>query len=413
MAASLFKSLTTRAGYYWLVLAAVLLAVGLYSYATSTGLAGTFDSYHYLYAAQTLRQKGQLLMFDGSLYRAWPPLFAVVLSVVGAPEPVRWLNGLALIGTLLAWSAVGWQLLPASRARALPLLLALGTPLLVVSKFIWSEPIFNLLWGSYLLALLGWLRHGGWRLGLLAAGLGCLLPLQRIAGLFLLAGVGAGLAWPGTNQLVRPGRWAQLGHLVGAASGLLLWQIHRWFDFAPSASPQALASVGQGQRLMHSLADYGFVLGRWLVPLPVPSLAAVPVAGWLAVLALVLLALWPRPLASKDTAPTAADWPRVGLRMLFMGLLITVGLLAAITMRQRIGHGLHEAERYLTPLYPPVLLLVLRAWPADVRWSARIGPGLLAAWLLYQGVRMGHNVQQLRQLPPFDMAGYSRLHPAQ
>ncbi|MEJ7660876.1 MAG: hypothetical protein WKG07_15275 [Hymenobacter sp.] len=80
----------------------------------------------------------------------------------GGPGPLRWLNGLALLGALAAWSSVGFRLLPGRRALALPLLLGLGAPALVVSKFVWSEPLFNLLWAGYFLALLSWLRRASW-----------------------------------------------------------------------------------------------------------------------------------------------------------------------------------------------------------------------------------------------------------
>jgi hypothetical protein len=66
----------------------------------------------------------------------------------------------------------------------------------MVSKFIWSEPLFNLLWGCYFLVLLAWLRRGGWALGLGATVLLCLLPLQRIAGVFLVFALGLDCAGP-------------------------------------------------------------------------------------------------------------------------------------------------------------------------------------------------------------------------
>jgi hypothetical protein len=99
---------------YYAVLAASGLVLSLYLYITGTGIAGTFDSRHYLFAARSLRQTGQLLMPDGSPYLYWPPLYATILSLTGV-APVRWLNGLALLGALGAWSAVGYQVLPATR----------------------------------------------------------------------------------------------------------------------------------------------------------------------------------------------------------------------------------------------------------------------------------------------------------
>ena len=371
------------------------LALAGYLYATGTGLAGTSDSYHYLYAARTLRQKGHLLMPSGRPFQVWPPLFPLVLAALGSPGPVRWLNGLALLGALAAWSAVGFRLLPGRRALALPLLLALGAPALAVSKFVWSEPLFNLLWAGYFLVLLGWLRRGGWGWGLLATGLGCLLPLQRLVGLFLLVGVGVGLMWPGAAGVGRLSRRARLGHLVGAVSGLLIWQLISRSGF----------SLGNPTRLNNPLpilADYGFVLWRWLVPLPAASLPALPAVGWAGLLVLVLVGLWPRPVSPSECRALPGRDVLLSSRMLFGSLLLSLLCLTFSGMRGRSGTDVFEAERYLTPLYPPVLLLVLLRWSAVGRWAARLGPALLVAWVLYQGLRLGHNAYHLRGLPAIE-----------
>ncbi|TDN37629.1 hypothetical protein A8B98_03660 [Hymenobacter sp. UV11] len=376
------------------------MALGSYLYTTSMGLAGTSDSYHYLYAAHTLRQTGHLLMPDGSPYQAWPPLFPVVLALLGGAGLVHWLNGLALLGAVAAWSAVGYQLLPGRRALALSLLLALGSPALVVSKFIWSEPLFNLLWACYFLALLSWMRRGGRVLGLLATGLGFLLPLQRIAGVFLLAGIGVGLAWPGAAKVGRPGGWARLGHLVGTGSGLLLWQVSSWPKLSLSNSIQ----LGDDPHaILPILADYGFVLWRWLVPLPAASLLALPAAVWVCLLVGVA-ALWPwAAIVRTPTRTVPAGLPLLCQRMLFMGLVLSLVLLTGSAARGRIGADVHEAERYLTPLYPTVLLLVLLNWPATKSKLIRLGPVLVVAWVLYQGVRAGHNAYRLHRLPPMGL----------
>jgi hypothetical protein len=377
------------AKYVGSVLAASALALALYAYASSQGLAGTSDSFHYLYAAQSLRQTGQLLMPNGSAYQFWPPLYAVTLSALGSIQDVRWLHGLALLGGLAAWSATGYGLLPAKRAWALPWLLALSSPALATSKFIWSEPLFNLLWAVYFLALLSWLRRGGWGLGLLATGLGCLLPLQRIAGVFLLVGVAIGLLWPATRRLVKPGLGAQLAHLFGAASGLLLWQWHRW---PASALGGIVRPASHAVSVPQVMAEYSFVVVRWLLPV---SSAWLPNLGWIVLLAVVLWLLRPKLVRPND----AASRPMLAARMLFAGLVCTLLLLTLAAWRERIGHDQYEAERYLSALYPPVLLLVLLAWPTNVRWVARLGPVLLVAWLLYQGVRVGRNAHRLHQLP--------------
>jgi hypothetical protein len=377
---------------------ASLLALGLYAYIVRPSLAGTADTYHYLSAAYNLQTKGQLLLANGGAFRWWPPLFVVVLSMIGSSSGVLWLNGLALLGSLVAWSAVGYRLLPAGRAWALPLLLALSSPTLAVSKFIWSEPLFNWLWASYFLVMLAWLRRGGWQLGLLATALGCLLPLQRIVGIFLVAGAGVGLAWAGagSRRLVRPGALMQVAHVLGAGSGLLAWQLRHSLSVSDGVGPRL--------SLPQAAADYGFVLGRWLAPLPTLLLEIVPAGWWLLLLLALLLLLWPRPAQGP---PAGGQWPPawvlVSSRVLYTACLAMLAALILSVMRARAGHGLQEAERYATALYPPVMLLVLLAWPSKWPWAAKLGPGLLGVWLLYQAARVGHSSQQLHQVRPIEL----------
>jgi hypothetical protein len=344
----------------------------------SPGLAGTSDTYSYVSAAYSLQQTGQLLLADGQPYQWWPPLFVLVLRVVGAGSGVWWLNGVCLLGALVAWSIVGYWLLPARRVWALPLLLALGTPALLVSKFGWSESLVNLLWAMYFLALLRWLRRGGWSLCLIATAVGCLLPLQRIAGVFLLVGVGVGLGWPGTRHLARPSRWTQAAHLVSVSSGIVTWQLYQSVLGGTPNPPQPLGQTA---------AWLGFVLARWLVSLPASWLAAVRIVGWLVGLVGLLAWLWPRAMP-QASGPNRwpAGWALLSARILFAGLVITLLLVIGSVASGRAGAGMHEAERFPTALYPPVALLVLLKWP-NTRWP--LGAVLLVAWVLYQGVRVG------------------------
>jgi len=386
-------------GHYWAVTAgAGLLALGLYLYIASPGLAGTADTYHYLSAAHSLQATGHLLIADGRAFTWWPPLFVVVLSAIGSAGGVQWLNGLALLGSLAAWSAVGCRLLPARRAWALPLLLALSSTSLAVSKFVWSESLFNWLWASYFLVLLAWLRRGGWRLGVLATVLGCLLPLQRIAGIFLLAGVGAGLAWAGLGRqrVAQPGRGQLLAHVLGAGSGLAVWSVYH--------SLSVNDTFGSPLSLPQAAADYGFVLGRWLVPLPATWLPLLPPVCWLLVLLAICLLLWPRPQPRLPIGGQwASGWVLLSSRVLYGAFVAMLIVLTVSVMRARAGRGLHEAERYATALYPPLVLLVLLAWPRQGQWASRLGPWLLGAWLLYQGARVAHSSQHLRQVPPIEL----------
>lgn len=407
--------------YWWpfvgLVVAAGLLQLALFGYVTALGLAGTGDSRYYLHAAQTLRATGFLLNPDGTPYRYWPPLYPMLLRAMGSLAGVRVLHGACLLGSLLLWSWLGRQLLPPRRALVVPVLLALSTPWLLVSKFVWAENVFLLLFGAYAVALWQWLRTGRWSWWAAATAVGLLLPLQRTLGLFLLAGVGVLLlsAWQRLSSLRRG---QLLLHLVVSGTGGVLWQ---WYALLVAGPSRYHPSRGWSQ-LLSSGADYGFVVGRWLLPLPTTGRVLLPDVLWAAVLVGLFALLWPRkqteqPVNEPNSAvsitvavtsamPMNGTEPdnRLLLQTLWGASLALVALVAALTVFAQSAASIHDAERYASVLFAPVVVLVLAAWPASrLRW---LGRALLAIWLLGAAVRVGHVALDLRRVTPLTTASF-------
>ena len=392
-----------------LLVAAGLLQLALFGYVAAPGLAGTGDSRYYLHAAQTLRDTGHLLNPDGTPYRYWPPLYPVLLWAVGSPTGVWVLHGLCLLGSLWLWSWLSRQLLPARRALTVPVLLALSTPWLLVSKFVWAESVFLLLFAAYAGALWHWLRTGRWAWWAVVTAIGVLLPLQRTLGLFLLAGVGVVLLVGAWKRPVAVRRWPLLLHLAVSVVGGMGWQ---WYALLVAGPNRYHPSRGWGQ-LLSSAADYGFVLSRWLLPLPSTSRSLLPHALWAAVLVGLFVLLWPRRQVAQQEAPatpatlvTPAFCPELARRLLLRALwsatLALVALVAALTVFAQSAAGIHDAERYASVLCGPVVLLVLAAWPArGPRW---LGPALLAIWVLGAAVRVGHVALDLRRVVPLTSA---------
>ncbi|GAA3966850.1 hypothetical protein [Hymenobacter antarcticus] len=398
---------------YWrpfvgLLVAAGLLQLALFGYVTALGLAGTGDSRYYLHAAQTLRDTGHLLNPDGTPYRYWPPLYPVLLRAVGLPTGVRVLHGLCLLGSLLLWSWLGRQLLPARRALVVPVLLALSTPWLLVSKFVWAESVFLLLFAAYAVALWHWLGTGRWAWWAVATAVGVLLPLQRTLGLFLLAGVGVFLLVGARETPGAVRRWPLLLHLVVSVAGGMLWQ---WYALLVAGPSRYHPSRGWSQ-LLSSGADYGFVLSRWLLPLPSTGRTMLPHMLWAAVLVGLFVLLWPRRGAEQQVvAPAASETlvmlasrpepaSRLMLQALWSATLALVTVVAGLTVFAQSAAGTHDAERYASVLFGPVVLLVLAAWPArGAQWLGRV---LLASWLLGAAVRVGHVALDLRRITPLN-----------
>ena len=404
----------------WVQLGALLTLLALFCYLAGPGLAGTSDSRLYLYAARTLRATGQLLHPDGTPYRYWPPLYPMLLAATGSLAGARLLHGAALLGSLLVWSWLGRQLLPARRALLLPLLLALSAPWLLVSKFVWAECVFLLLVGLYAAALLQWLRSARGEWAAMATMLGLLLPLQRTLGLFWLAGGGVALLLGAWRHLAARGRWLLLLHLGLSSLGGVLWQLH-----ALGAGPSRYhPSRGLGQ-LLSSLADYGFIIGHWLLPLPTSARTLLPDALWAAVLPGLFAALWPRrrpwrqvgalaPPRTADSEPAATAFPAPhGLscsgpllrEVLWAASATLVVLVAGLTVFAQSAAGVHATERYASVLYAPVVLLVLTAWPTRApRW---LGQLLLVLWVLGAAGRALHVAHDLRRVPALASESFS------
>jgi hypothetical protein len=380
------------------MLAGLVQAV-LFAYATGPGLAGTSDSTYYLHAAGTLRELGRLLHPDGSPYRYWPPLYPALVAAAGSLPVLRLLQGGCLVVSLLVWSWLGRQLLPPLRAGLLAWALAFATPWLVVSKFVWGETVFILLFAAYTAALYQWLRtqRSCWlALATLAGGL---LPLQRTIGFFLLAGVGMGLLiWAVKNAQIRRG---VVLHLGLSALGGLAWHYYALLLAAPTVYQ---INRGWGQ-FFGSAADFGFVLNRWLLPLRPEWRVVLPTSLWGFSLLGLLVFTWPRGkmLVTAQGSGLASVFPR----LLWGSLLSFLVLIIVATTFTRSAAGLHDAERYASVLFAPVLLLVLRQLPvpqtAGARWL--VGAGL-ALWLGYAAARAGTNAQALRRLPTITASHY-------
>jgi hypothetical protein len=168
-------------------------------------------------------------------------------------------------------------------------------------------------------------------------------------------------------------------------------------------------------QLLSSVADYGFVLVRWLLPLPAALREMVPNILWVIVLMGVFSTLWPwrhagtlaalRPPDAEPANPGLGFRSRLMRAVLWAAAVALVALVAGLTVFAQSAAGVHDAERYASVLFGPMVLLVLAAWPARApRW---LSAGLLAVWLLGLAFRAGHVAQDLRRVPPLAAASFA------
>jgi len=367
---------------------AVVVLLSLFLYSWGNGPAATPDSWHYLAAARNWVAMKELRGPTGAPYVIWGPLYPLLLASLGSSnhEMVRalvWLHALGLIGSLLGWSWLGTQLLGRETAwkRLYPWVLAVSTPWLLTAKFVWSETGFVLLFTAYAVALYSYLTTSRISWLLIATIAGLLLPLQRTAGFFLLAGVALGLLLA-YGRTLRPYAFWLLLHLLLSAAGGFLWQIRVWrtgLDIPLVFSNSATVGV-------QALADFSFMLVHWVLPLPIPA-GAVP-WGYLAggILLVVILIIGAREVG------------RFGQL-----LLITVGVYVALHavsyLLSRGAAGFHDSERYAAVFFAPIMLLLFGAMRRTLGKHPRLLHLLLLLWLLYPVVRALHNVAFLRSRP--------------
>jgi hypothetical protein len=413
----------------WLVpLLAIGLLLTLYWYAAAPGLRGTGDSRYYLFAARSLLATGHLRHPDGTAYRYWPPLYPLLLASLGASlGAIRVLHAVALAGTLAVWAWLGRQLLPSGRAVLYPLLLACGTPLLVVSKFVWAETVFALLAAVYMLTLWKWRRTRRTSWGVAATVAGALLPLHRTAGLFVLTGIGVAMvveyvqARTDSAQAERKPVLSLPKLLLHGAGCMLGGVIWHWYALLIAAPIFYQQNRGWAQ-FVGSAADYGLVLTRWLLPVRASWRADTVGLAWALVLPVLLLAAFPiraresgaEPVAAqpaKEPAGTVntdillAETERTGAtfafrRLLWWVVVVYVLIMLVSTTFTRSAAGLYDAERYASVLFAPFLLLILTRFTGSATAPGKLLLNVvLGLVLLYNAGRAVQNARQLRRLP--------------
>jgi hypothetical protein len=193
--------------------------------------------------------------------------------------------------------------------------------------------------------------------------------------------------------------------------GGIAWHVYALLIAAPT-----VYRLNRGwAQFFSSTADYGFVLSRWLAPVRAAWRPEVPII-W--ALALVGLLAWMWPKASgpvgAEVPNEVSSWPQRFPRVLWVSSSFFILLLIIATTFTRSASGLYDAERYVSVLFGPVILLALRRmgrWaeaPLERRrWASWLVVGVVGVWLAYAAGRSISNAAALRQLPPL---GWTSAH---
>ncbi|MBF0623887.1 MAG: hypothetical protein HQL82_03670 [Magnetococcales bacterium] len=345
----------------------------------------TPDSAYYLAGADGVRAGQGIQDFQGRPLYSWPPLYPVVLALttqaLGAdPVDAALFMNVLLYGTVLF--LVGRWLLRQVTDRWLVLvgllLLGLAFPSFDAAKYVLSESVFHLFLWLFLLGMGGWLhacRNPGasviavWPL--LLAGVGAAgANMTRLIGLVLLL-VGPAILLLAGGAIPWRRRWGHgLLFLATGATPFLLWAIHN-----KMVHGRYLQTRGYNEQLpvalMERLREVTITLSNWLVPHWVSH----GIGMLLLTVATGMILVWGMKRSQENgllRLQEAAVLPLAVFPPLYLGGVIAA---ASIFGTDPIG------DRFLMPLYAPLLLLALKAGdgllPRNGLWRRGVGVGLL------------------------------------
>ena len=335
------------------------------------------DSTIYLSVAHSLAEGRGFRQFTGEPMVRWAPAYPAVLAPVAAagldlPAAARRLNAALFAALVLGAGAWIRRHVPDARLGAIALAAVVLSPaLLRVSAYVWSEPLFLLLALLCILDLESFAREG--RRG----------ALVRAA---LWAGAATLTRYAGVS-LVAPGLWVVLARRrdpparrrldAGLFAGVALapfaaWLVRNWLVAGSPVGERAVSSYS----LLASLSLGLEQLSRWLLPPVVAAPARVALA--VAVLTAGAWALARRGAGTREEgAGSAPPWPLAPVAVWMAAYGVLVVAWTSISAVEQLN------ERYLTPLYLPLVVLGARALVERTRARRRaLSAGLATALML-------------------------------
>jgi hypothetical protein len=351
------------------------------------GISCSPDSVAYLSAARHLACGDGLVRYDGEPFAYWPPLFPLVLGIVGflGVDPLvaaRFVNGIAFaVATTLSY------LILKERIRS-PFLRAVGAmtilcafPVLRVSLHLLSEPWFIVFALGGLWRLQRFIENGRNSELVAAAMLTALACLTRYAAITLiLTGCLLMFVQQGVSWRTRCAQVLIFG--IIAAAPLLAWVGRNLVVIGTLTGPRSVAEQGIGEHVWNALS----VISTWLLPPQLPEAIRV---GCLGLVFLVVLVFYIVRWAQVSTPKSDSR----GVFSLFVPVYL--GFMVVSAARYEIDHLDH---RMLAPVFLPIVVVLFtrihsavmtrdgmmtHGWiPGVVRW-------LLLLWAGYLSVASG------------------------
>jgi hypothetical protein len=372
------KSLSFNA----LILGIILLGVIIQQYVVYCQIGFSYDSFDYAFAAKTFREKGILLNFNGSPYIERGILFPLILALLGknAILITCYLNAAFLFLTSWIWYVLGTKCIQNKILLVLyVLVLTFGIDTLTNHIFLWSEPIFSLLFSLHFLFLHQYFdKHRGytWKGLCWLTVLGFLCCLQRNPSIFFVFATSLMLFFRFRKNFVGH----SIIYVLGSLSGWVLWT---WHCLSIKGTSYHGAYESAFRYVWVNLYDYTNALTAWFLPYQLP------VAWRVGILGLILLVgMWFHRFS----------WQKFkSINPFCKSLLGHIGIYFVVLVNlENVGY--HEAARYLSVVYPLGIFLLF--WVLDNIYRAnhqaffrRILLLMCILWVLYPVARVANYVQ--------------------
>jgi len=250
----------------------LLLCILFFEIETYCGISLTYDSFEYLASAKSFLYEKKFLRSDGSINTIWAPLFSFILALFNLKLSfIKYLNYFIIAFTSLVCSKISQKL---NLTSNIWLFLTLSiicwhSDYHMCLSFLWSEPLFILLYLTHLLLLIYFLENHSFKNLLLASLLAFFMCLQRNAGIFLVIA--------NTCYLIAYQKQKQIPALYFSISsvGWFIWNLRNFLiaktRFHPSIEEYANGIIFKKENI------YEYVINgsTWIFPLKFPILSII------------------------------------------------------------------------------------------------------------------------------------------
>ncbi|MGB0524377.1 MAG: hypothetical protein ACPGJS_15510 [Flammeovirgaceae bacterium] len=297
-------------------------------------MGATSDSLQYEYAAQHFATHHELKTEGNRAYVQWGPLYPIILSLQAnhIRSFARWLHLVSISICLILWIRLFASFVNNKWWIAFyGITLVCSTELMLISVFIWSEPLFMALMSLFIYLLHRTYHektHWIW-----SAIFAFFMLLQRNAGIFLFAGISLGLI---VTFKTNPFKKKQLFFFMLLSSiGFMCWNFYTmiWQHNHPAQFdyPEGFSIVTNAQHLSQAIS-------RWVMPFTETH----PIANISGLFMLVGILY----ISIKDRH-----------RHSFLTVLAT-GLMTYLSVWLMIYTSLPDIQRFTAIVYPIFFMLV-------------------------------------------------------